>query len=61
MARRQAELRSQLTPEQYAKLLTSHHGFGRGGHGHHRFHGGGEGGGGEGGGGVQPAAPAPAQ
>jgi Spy/CpxP family protein refolding chaperone len=56
MQQRQAELRSQLTPEQYGKLLTSHHGFGRGGHGHHRFHGGGEGGGG-----VQPAAPAPAQ
>ncbi len=41
VAQRQADLKQQLTPEQYAKLVVSHHGFGRRGHGgmHHGGHG----------------------
>jgi Spy/CpxP family protein refolding chaperone len=40
VAQRQADLKQQLTPAQYAKLVLSHHGFGRGGGMHHRFRGG---------------------
>ena len=55
VSQRQVELKGQLTPEQYAKLVMGHHGFGRHGGGHHR------GGGFNGGTGVQPATPAQVQ
>ena len=56
VSQRQADLKQQLTPEQYAKLVMGRHGFGRHGHGgHHR---GGDFGGGTG---VRPATPAPVQ